>query len=99
MSSNAPTNDSEDEDKDQFYSRLQNILGKFPDKHIIILLGDFNAKIGIDDTGYKQVMRTHGLGTVNENKERFADVCNQLPGHWRWQKLVCSTAEIDEENK
>lgn len=45
-----------------------------------ILMGDFNAKIGSDNTGYEDVMGTHGLGQMNENGERFADLCalNQL---------------------
>ena len=43
-------------------------------------MGDFNAKIGMDNTGYEDIMGTHGLGQMNENGERFADLCalNQL---------------------
>lgn len=44
-----PTN--EDVDKDQFYRRLQKILGTFPDRDIIIHMGDFNAKAGSDNRG------------------------------------------------
>uniref|UniRef100_A0A8C4XXD4 Endonuclease/exonuclease/phosphatase domain-containing protein n=1 Tax=Gopherus evgoodei TaxID=1825980 RepID=A0A8C4XXD4_9SAUR len=70
----APTNDSEEEDKDYFYNRLQKILEILPDKDII-LMGDFNTKIGPDNTGYKQVMGTHTLGEMSENGERFVDLC------------------------
>ena len=31
-----------------------------------ILTGDFNAKIGTDNTGYEGTMGTHGLGQMNE---------------------------------
>ena len=43
-------------------------------------MGDFNAKIGMDNTGHEVIMGTHGLGQMNENGERFADLCtlNQL---------------------
>ena len=43
-------------------------------------MGDFNAKIGANNTGYNKVMGTQGLGYMNENGERFADLCslNQL---------------------
>ena len=43
-------------------------------------MGDFNAKIGMDNTGYEDIMGTHGLGQMNEKGERFADLCalNQL---------------------
>ena len=71
----APTNDSEEEDKDQFYLRIQKILGTFPTNDVTILMGDLNAKIGSDNTGYEQVMGIHALGTMNENGERFADLC------------------------
>nr|KAG5706182.1 hypothetical protein BaRGS_019509 [Batillaria attramentaria] len=45
-----------------------------------ILMGDFNAKIGSDNTDYEDTMGTHGLEQMNENGERFADFCalNQL---------------------
>ena len=43
-------------------------------------MGDFNAKIGMDNLGYEDITGTHGLGQMNENGERFADLCalNQL---------------------
>ena len=49
-------------------------------KDITILMGDFNAKTGMDNTGYEDIMVTHGLGQMNENGERFADLyaLNQL---------------------
>ena len=36
-------------------------------------MGDLNAKIGADNTGYEQVMGKHGLGRMNENGEQFAE--------------------------
>ena len=43
-------------------------------------MGDFNAKIGSDNTSYKKIMGKHGLGDINENGELFANLCamNQL---------------------
>ncbi|VDP30451.1 unnamed protein product [Schistosoma margrebowiei] len=38
-------------------------------------MGDFNAKVGTDNTGYEDIMGRHGLGERNENGERFADLC------------------------
>ncbi|XP_068731553.1 craniofacial development protein 2-like [Montipora capricornis] len=64
----------DDEDKDQFYNRLQAILDKLKDKDINILMGNFNAKVGSDNRGYEEVMG-HALGKMNENGERFADLC------------------------
>ena len=71
----APTNDYDEESKDQFYSRLQAVLDKLRDKGINILMGDFNAKLGSDNRGYEEVMGQHALGEMNENGEKFADLC------------------------
>ena len=44
----APTNDSDEETKHQFYSRLQSILDMCVEKDVTILIVDFNTKIWID---------------------------------------------------
>ncbi|VDO53670.1 unnamed protein product [Schistosoma margrebowiei] len=46
----APTNDYNEDAKDQFYNRLQSILKKCQTKNLTILMGDFNAKVGTDNT-------------------------------------------------
>nr|KAG5705732.1 hypothetical protein BaRGS_027391 [Batillaria attramentaria] len=76
----APTNDAEEEKKDDFYQQPQTVIDRGGAKDMTILMGDFNAKIGSDNTGYENTMGTHGLGQMNENGERFADFCalNQL---------------------
>ncbi|CAH8515410.1 unnamed protein product [Schistosoma haematobium] len=71
----APTNDYNEDAKDQFYNRLQSIVEKCPTKDLTILMGDFNAKVGTDNTGYEDIMGRHGLGEKNENGERFANLC------------------------
>ena len=37
-------------------------------------MGDFNAKIGSDNRGYEEIMGQQGLGEMNDNGERFADL-------------------------
>ncbi|XP_078357393.1 uncharacterized protein LOC144642296 [Oculina patagonica] len=73
----APTNDAEDEKKEEFYDQLQSVVNKQGDKDVTILMGDLNAKVGADNTGYERVMGRHGLGRMNENGEQFAEVCAQ----------------------
>ncbi|VDP31478.1 unnamed protein product [Schistosoma mattheei] len=63
----APTNDSSDDIKDQFYERLQSIIEKCQRKDLTILMGDLNAQVGIDNTGYEDIKGRHGLGERNEN--------------------------------
>ena len=40
-----------------------------------ILIGDLNARIGSDNSGYEEVMGRQGLGKIDENGEMLADVC------------------------
>ncbi|VDP48580.1 unnamed protein product [Schistosoma margrebowiei] len=62
----APNNDSDDNNKDQF-ERLQSIIEKCPRNDLTILVGDGNAKVGIDNFRYEDIMGRHGLGERNEN--------------------------------
>lgn len=70
-----PTNNSYEENKDEFYNRLQKIVETLRARDIVILMGDFNAMVGLNNTGYEQVMGIHGLGVMNDNGERFAERC------------------------
>ena len=38
-------------------------------------MGDLNAKVGSDNTGFELCMGRHGLGTRNNNGERFSEFC------------------------
>ena len=58
-----PTNDAEEEKKDDFYQQLQAVIDRRGAKDITTLMGDFNPKIGMDNTGYEDIMGTHGTGT------------------------------------
>ena len=74
------TNDSDEQDKEEFQSRLLTISQDRPERNVIIVMGDFNAKIGSDNSGYEAVMGQQGLGEINDNGERFVP---QAPAHRR----------------
>ena len=46
----APTNDSEDEVKEDWYEQLQAEVAKVPQHDMLLVMGDMNAKIGSDNT-------------------------------------------------
>ena len=72
----APTNDAADDIKDHFYDRLRKVMGNNqPQRELTILMGNMNAKTGLCNVGYEEVLGTHGLGEMNNNEERFADLC------------------------
>ena len=72
----APTNTSEEEDKNSFYAQLQSVLDKIPNRDILILMGDMNAKVGADNADRERERGRHGLGEMNENGEMLADFCS-----------------------
>ena len=43
-------------------------------KDLVIIMGDFNAKIGSDNIAREQVMGRHGEGEINANGELFVDM-------------------------
>ncbi|VDP62128.1 unnamed protein product [Schistosoma mattheei] len=69
------TNDYNEDVKDQFYNRLQSIVEKCPTKDLIILIGDLDVKVAMDNTGYDDIMGRHRLVERNEDGERFANLC------------------------
>ena len=103
----APTNESEEEVKEEFYHRLLSIIQARPRRNIIITMGDFNAKIGRDNRGYEEVMGQQGLGEMNENGERFANLCaisNLVIGgsffhHKRIHKATWVSPDLATENQ
>jgi len=42
----APSEEKSDESKDSFDEELEQVFDHFPKHHMIVLLGDFNAKVG-----------------------------------------------------
>lgn len=46
----APTNESDEDVKEEIYHRLQSIIQAHPKRIIIIVMGDFNAKIQMQTT-------------------------------------------------
>ena len=69
----APTNEAEVETKADFYDKLQKTLDGRTRRDILIVTGDFNAKMGKHNTGRERIISREGLGTMNENGEMFED--------------------------
>jgi hypothetical protein len=73
ISIHAPTQETEEDIKDQFYERLERTYDEIPRNDIKIILGDFNAKIG-KEVMYRPAIGTHSRHeTSNENGRRVVD--------------------------
>ena len=71
----APTNDSTEETKEAFLEQLQGVINNIPKHDILLVIGDFNAKVGSNNEGHVSVMGKHGIGVRNDNGERLLEVC------------------------
>lgn len=68
----APTSTADDQEVEQFYELVQEALIKGKNCSEIIVMGDFNAKVGAGHLGFKSVGR-YGLGEKNERGERLLE--------------------------
>ena len=64
----APTNEADEESKDSFYDMLQRVTDEIPRHDMIMMMGDWNAKIGARQEGEDGVVGRHGLGVERSEK-------------------------------
>ena len=71
----APDSSRSDEESEDFYSQLQSLVDTIPKKDIVLVLGDFNAIVGSDNSGNEDVMGKFGIGQINGRGERLTEFC------------------------
>ena len=64
----APTSNAEEAEVEWFYEDLQDLLELTPKKDVLFLIGDWNAKVGSQET--PGVTGKFGLGVQNESGQR-----------------------------
>ncbi|XP_076041836.1 uncharacterized protein LOC143025717 [Oratosquilla oratoria] len=72
----APTLSSPDKTKNRFYEELDNLLHNLPKNEKVILLGDFNARVGSNFDVWQGVIGRHGTGKENSNGIRLLNLCS-----------------------
>ena len=71
----APTRNAEEAEVEQFYEDLQDLLELTPKKDVLFLIGDWNAKVGSQET--PGVTGKFGLGIQNEAEQRLIEFCQE----------------------
>ena len=73
----SPTNESDEETKDECYEQLKAEIERAPKHDMKIIMGDLNAKVGKDNSTYERTMGCEGSGEMNENGEKLLDFCEE----------------------
>ena len=71
----APTNNAEEAEFEWFYEDLQDLLELTPKKDVLFVVGDWNAKVGSQET--PGVTGKFGLGMRNEARQRLTEFCQE----------------------
>ncbi|XP_071508585.1 uncharacterized protein [Diadema antillarum] len=75
ISAYAPTMTNPDEVKDKFYEELDSLIASSKSEKLIIL-GDFNARVGADYHAWHNVVGKHGIGNCNSNGHLLLRFCS-----------------------
>ena len=68
----APTSNAEEAEVEQFYENLQELT---PKKDVLFIMGDWNAKVGSQET--PGLTGKFGLGVQNEAGQRLIEFCHK----------------------
>ena len=67
----APTSNAKETEVEQFYEDLQDLLEQIPKRDVLFIIGDWNAKVGSQET--PGVTGKFGLGMWNEAEQRLIE--------------------------
>ena len=71
----APTRNAEEAEVEWFYEDPQDLLELTPKKDVLFIIGDWNAKVGSQET--PGVTGKFGLGIWNEAEQRLIEFCQE----------------------
>ena len=71
----APTSNTEEAEVEWFYEDLQDLLELTPQKDVLFIIGDWNAKVGSQET--PGVKGKFDLGIWNEAGQRLIEFCQE----------------------
>ena len=71
----APTSNAEEAEVEWFYEDLQDLIELTPQKDVLFIIEDWNAKVGSQET--PGVIGKFGLGVWNEAGQRLREFCQE----------------------
>ena len=70
-----PTSNAEEAEVEWFCEYLQDLLELTPNKYVLFIIGDWNAKVGSQET--HGVTGKFGLGVQNEAGQKLTEFCQE----------------------
>ena len=70
-----PTSNTEEAEVERFYEDLQDLLQLTPKKDVLFIIGDWDAKVGSQET--PGLTGKFGLGIWNEAGQRLIEFCQE----------------------
>ena len=70
-----PTSNAEEAEVEQFYKDLQDLLDLTPKKNVLFIIGDWNAKVGSQET--PGLTGKFGFGEQNGAGQRLTEFCQE----------------------
>ncbi|KAK0136674.1 Craniofacial development protein 2 [Merluccius polli] len=58
------------------YKQLSSIIQETPSTERLMILGDFNARVGGNSSAWPDILGDHGHGNMNDNGQRLLDLCS-----------------------
>ena len=71
----APTSNADKAEVERFYEDLQDFVELTPKKDVLFIIGDYNAKVGSQET--PGVTGKFGFGVQNEAGQRLIEFCQE----------------------
>jgi len=85
-----PTTEHDDEEVDQMYEQIEELIKKQKGKDNLVVMGDWNAVVG--EEGDEKVVGKYGLGERNERGEKLVEFCKR-------NKLIVSNTWFQQEKR
>ena len=78
VSAYAPTMTNPEENKETLYSQLKGTLRYSPSTDKLLLIGDFNARIGRENDKWPSALGKYGIGKCYSNGELLLALCTEF---------------------
>ena len=78
VSAYAPTMTNPEENKETYYNQPKCTLRNIPSTDKLLLIGDFNARIGRENDKWPLALGKYGIGNCNSNGELLLALCTEF---------------------